>query len=405
MKILSINLGNFSSTGSIAQGIKQKAEQYGMEYVLSYPFDPQNKVSQKDDFLIGNSFGRKCSIALGMVTGFNGCFSLFSTIKLLHRINKYRPDILHFHNLHNNYINLPLLFRYVKKKGIKVVWTLHDCWSFTGQCPYFDMVGCDKWKTGCYSCPKYTEYPKALVDNTKRMWHLKKKWFNGVKDLTIVTPSKWLAELVKQSFLNSYPVQVINNGIDLSVFKPTCDDIKERYGWSSNKIVLGVAFDWGKRKGLDVFISLAERLPHDYKIILVGTDDNVDKVLPQNIVSIHRTQNQNELAEIYSVADVFVNPTKEENYPTVNMEAISCGTPIITFKTGGSPEILDNTCGVVVDVDDIDTLEEEIVRICSEKPYTKEVCINKSKQFDKNEKFKEYIELYERINSAGTQRN
>lgn len=402
MKILSINLGNFSSTGSIAQGIKQKAEQSGIEYVLAYPFDPQNKASQKEDWVIGTRFGRKCSVALGMFTGFNGCFSLFSTMRLLRRMDRYSPDILHFHNLHNNYINLPLLFRYVKKKQIKVVWTLHDCWSFTGQCPYFDMVGCEKWKTGCYSCPKYTEYPKALVDNTKRMWRLKKKWFNGVENLTIVTPSVWLSKLVKQSFLNSYPVQVINNGIDLSVFKPTPGDIKKQYGLSSEKIVLGVAFDWGKRKGLDVFVKLAQRLPQEYKIVLVGTEESVRKELPDNILALGKTRSQKELAELYTAADVFVNPTREENYPTVNMEAIACGTPVLTVRTGGSPEMLDETCGSVVDCDDIDALEKEVICICTKEPYNQKACLQKANEFDKNERFKEYIELYERINSAGT---
>ena len=179
MKVLSINLGNYSSTGGIAQGIKQEAEKSGIEYVLSYPYDPYNKPIADGDIFIGSRFGRKASIALGMVTGYNGCFSYFATKKLISKIKKHNPDILHFHNLHNNYINLPLLFKFVKKQNYKIVWTLHDCWSFTGQCPYFEMVGCDKWKTGCHSCPNYKEYPKALVDNTKRMWHLKKKWFSG----------------------------------------------------------------------------------------------------------------------------------------------------------------------------------------------------------------------------------
>lgn len=405
MKILSINLGNYSSTGTIAQGIMQEAEQHGIEYVLAYPFDPQNKASQKDDWIIGNRFGRKCSVALGMLTGFNGCFSLFSTMKLLRRMDRYCPDILHFQNLHNNYIHLPLLFHYVKKKRIKVVWTLHDCWSFTGQCPYFDIVGCDKWKTGCYSCPKYTEYPKALVDNTKRMWHLKKMWFNGVENLTIVTPSQWLADLVKQSFLNDYPVKVINNGINLSVFNPVESDFRQKKGLIHKKIVLGVAFDWSKRKGSDVFIDLAKKLPEDYKIVLVGTDEQVEKFLSPNILSIHRTQNQQELAEIYSTADVFVNPTREENYPTVNMEALACGTPVLTFRTGGSPEMLDKTCGSVVECDDVDALEKEIIRICTEKPYLEEQCIKKAREFDKNKRCKEYLELYERIIVAGTERN
>ena len=406
MKVLSINLGNYSSTGAIAQGIKQEAEQHGIEYVLAYPVDPRNKPSQDTDWVIGNAFGRKCSVALGMFTGFNGCFSLFSTMKLLRRMDRYCPDIVHFHNLHNNYINLPLLFRYIKKKRIKVVWTLHDCWSFTGQCPYFDMVGCDKWKTGCHCCPRYTEYPKALVDNTKRMWRLKKKWFNGVEDLTIVTPAQWLAGLVKQSYLKSYPVQVINNGIDLTVFKPTDGDpLKEHDGLSSKKIVLGVAFDWGKRKGLDVFEKLAQRLPSDYQVVLVGTDEVTGEGLCDRILALGRTKSQQELAQLYTVADVFANPTRDEVFGLVNVEALACGTPGITFDSGGSPECYDETCGSVVACDDVDALEQEIIRICTQKPYSHEACVQKAKEFDKNQKFKEYIELYERINAAGTERN
>lgn len=397
MKVLSINLGNYSSTGSIAQGIKQEAKKHGIEYVLAYPFDPRNKPSGEDDWLIGNAFGRKCSIALGMITGYNGCFSLFSTLKLLRRIKRYQPDIIHFHNLHNNYVNLPILFRYVKKNHIKIVWTLHDCWSFTGQCPYFEMVGCEKWKTGCHSCQRYKEYPKAFIDNTKKMWHLKKKWFNGVENLTIVTPSAWLADLVKQSFMGEYPCQVINNGINLSVFKPTSSDWKERQGLSSKKVILGVAFDWGVRKGLDVFINLANRLSEEYQIVLVGTNEQVDKMLPTNIISIHCTQNQQELAEIYSAADIFVNPTRDEVLGLVNIEALACGTPGITFNSGGSPECYSQDCGAVVECGDVDAMEREVIRICNETPYSLDNCTKRAAMFNKDDRFKDYIDLYLKI--------
>lgn len=402
MKVLSINLGNYSSTGGIAQGIKQEAEKSGIEYVLSYPYDPYNKPVADGDIFIGSRFGRKASIALGMVTGYNGCFSYFATKKLISKIKKHNPDILHFHNLHNNYINLPLLFKFVKKQNYKIVWTLHDCWSFTGQCPYFEMVGCDKWKTGCHSCPNYKEYPKALVDNTKRMWHLKKKWFSGVENLTFVTPAEWLANLVKQSYLQSYPVQVINNGIDVDAFQPTVGNLRETHGLTDKKILLGVAFDWGKRKGLDVFVELAKRLPDDYKIVLVGTQEEHRKDLPSNILALGRTSSREELAQWYTTADLFVNPTRDEVFGLVNVEALACGTPGVTFNSGGSPECYDDTCGVVVPREDIDALEKEIIRICTENPYSKTDCIKKAKEFDKNEKFKEYIELYERVNASGT---
>ena len=399
MKIIQINLGNFGSTGGIAKGINSVARSMGMETCMSYPWDPNNRELEKNDILIGNKFGRKASRKLARLTSCNGCFSVFSTIAFLIRMNRYNPDIIHLHNLHNSYINLPILFRYIKKHNVNVVWTLHDCWAFTGQCPHFTAVKCGRWKSGCHDCSQYKSYPESLNDNSKRMWWLKRKWFTRVENMTIVTPSAWLAGLVKESFLQEYPVRTINNGIDLNAFKPTVGDFRQKNGIPDDKyIVLGVAFDWGYRKGLDVFVELEKRLNDKYKIVLVGTDENIDMQLPANIISIHRTQNQKELAEIYTSADVFVNPTREENYPTVNMEAIACGTPVLTFKTGGSPEIIDEKCGSVVACDDIDSLQSEICRICETRPYSREYCLKKSQSFDQNKKFKEYIELYETLN-------
>lgn len=278
------------------------------------------------------------------------------------------------------------------------MWTLHDCWSFTGQCPHFTMEKCDKWRSGCGGCSQIRSYPDAFVDRTRFMWRKKQSWFTGVPQMTLVTPSQWLAGLVKQSFLREYPVEVIPNGIDLSVFKPRISSFRERYHISASKnILLGVAFGWGERKGLDVFLELAKRLDGaKYQIVLVGTDDSVDKQLPESILSIHRTENQQQLVEIYTAADLFVNPTREENYPTVNMESIACGTPVLTFRTGGSPEIVSPDTGSVVDCDDVDSLEKEIVRICQTKPYTEEQCLNRAAEFDQFRRFKEYIRLYER---------
>ena len=400
MKTVLINSCNFGSTGNIMLEIAETAENGGYTAAVCYPQSRDNSRKQKEkDFIIGTRFSRNIHLMLAEITGLNGCFSYCSTLKLLKKLDKLKPDIIHLHNLHNCYINLSLLFKYIKKHNIKTVWTLHDCWAFTGHCPHFDMIGCDKWKTGCYSCPQYKEYPKSLFDNSKIMYRLKRKWFTGVENMTIVTPSEWLASLVKESYLKDYPVKVINNGIDLNVFKPTESDFSEKYALENKYIVLGVAFGWGRRKGLDVFVELARRLDKEkYKVVLVGTDDNVDKLLPENIISIHRTQNQTELAEIYTAVDVFANPTREENYPTVNMEALACGTPVVTFNTGGSPEMLDETCGAAVAKDDNDAMYNEIIRICEKKPYSLEACIKKAKGFDKNEKFGEYIRLYEVLN-------
>lgn len=399
MKIVELNAGNIGSTGNIMLGIADKAKRDGHEMLVCCPDARDNrKKTVKNQLFIGDRLTRNLHLKCAELTGLNGYFSWIATKKFLKAVDAYKPDIIHFHNLHNCYSNLPMLFNYIKKHNIPVVWTLHDCWSFTGHCPYFDMVGCDKWRTGCHDCPQYREYPKSLFDNSKTMYKLKKKWFTGVDNMTLVTPSKWLAGLVKQSFLKDYPVKVINNGIDLAIFKPTQSDFRTKHGIENKYIVLGVAFGWGKRKGLDVFIELSSRLDiGKYQIVLVGTDDAVDKQLPDSIISIHRTNNQSELAEIYTAADVFVNPTREENYPTVNMEAIACGTPVLTFRTGGSPEIPDDTCGYVVEKDDVDELEKEIIRICKTKPYSAEACVERAKNFDKNARFQEYVDLYEEL--------
>lgn len=394
--IIEINSCDYGSTGKIMLQIGQKAREDGEKCLIVVPAGRHNPWKNQRNYLrLGNRISEDSHIILGYVSGFQGCFSLFSTMRLVHLLKKIQPDVIHLHNLHKCYINLPLLFRYVKQYNVKTVWTLHDCWAFTGQCPYFTMTKCEKWKTGCHDCPSYRRYPESMVDRTKTMWCLKKKWFTGVQNMTIVTPSQWLADLVKQSFLKEYPVKVIHNGIDLSVFRPIPSDFREKYHIPEDKFVLlGVAFGWGKRKGLDVFVELSRRLdPETYQIVLVGTDDAVDNNLPENIISIHRTQNQQELAEIYTTADLFVNPTREDNYPTVNMEAIACGTPVLTFRTGGSPEIVDEDTGAVVDCEDIDAMEREISFIRLERPFAPEACCERAKQFDKNLRFQEYLGL------------
>lgn len=395
MKIVEINTVDYGSTGKIMLQIAECARENGYEvYTFSRAWK-NNKAPAYGHKYFGTFLDNLLHRILGPFTGREGSFSQRGTRQLLEKLDEIQPDLIHLHNLHGWYINYSLLFDYIKKRNITVVWTLHDCWSFTGKCPYFTAVKCEKWKTGCYHCPQHRQYPESYPDYSKKMWELKKELFTGVEKMTIVTPSHWLADLVKQSYLKDYPVKVINNGIDLNIFKPTLSNFRDKYSLTGKYIVLGVAFDWGKRKGLDVFIELSKRLDASkYQIVLVGTDEKADKQLPKNIISIHRTQNQTELAEIYTAADIFVNPTREENYPTVNMEAIACGTPVLTFRTGGSPEILDEKTGSVVECDDLNTLEREISRICKDAPYSKADCLVRAKSFDMNKKYKEYIELY-----------
>jgi len=395
MKIVEINGVCKGSTGNIMLDIANTARASGNEV---YTFSERKKGTPPGEhryfgFFIENMLHRIVSV----FSGISGVGSVIGTRCLLREIKKIDPDVLHLHNLHGWYINLPMLFRFIKKHHIKTVWTLHDCWGFTAQCSHFTIEKCDKWKTGCYSCPRYRLYPYTFVDRTKRMWKLKKSWFNGVEDLTIVTPSQWLADLAKQSFLNDYDVRVIHNGINLDVFKPAAGDFREKYALQDKKIVLGVASGWGYRKGLDVFIELSRRLPDDYKVVLVGTDNKVDKQLPPEIISIHRTCNQQELAQIYTAADVFVNPTREENFPTVNIETLACGTPIVTFRTGGSQEIINSVSGFCVECDDIAAMEQAVIRICEEACFGEADCRGRAEIFDMDKKNSEYTALYREI--------
>lgn len=399
MKLVQINVTNFGSTGKIMRGIKSVAEKNDIE-CITFALKPQKAPKGKNEdgvCVFSNFYEYALHYYMSKFTGSELLGSYFGTAKLIKRIKKYNPDVIHLHNIHGRYINIPLLFRYLKKSKKKIVWTLHDCWAFTGHCPHFVYQNCYKWKTGCYNCPRFKEYPETVFDDSKKMYKLKRKWFSGIENLTLVTPSKWLAELTKESFLKNYPVKVINNGIDLNTFKPTESDFKEKYNCEDKFLILGVAFKWGDKKGLDIFTSLSKRLDDRFQIVLVGTDDVVDKQLPDNIISIHRTNNRQELAEIYTAADLFVNPTREENYPTVNMESLACGTPVITFNTGGSPEIIDKTCGVVVPKDDLEALYNEIIEISKENPYSKGNCLKKAEDFNMNDRFEEYIKLYEVI--------
>lgn len=398
MKILQINtVYPNGSTGKIALGIHNMCKQHNYECITGYRYK-ENKNEVEDTFTVSSYLDCHIHNRLAGYTGLQGCFSQFRTLMFLKKVKKYSPDIIHLHNIHGSYINIGMLFKFIKKHNIKVIWTLHDCWSFTGFCPHFTLNKCEKWKSGCENCPESYNIPfNKLFDTVKFMYFRKKKYFTDIDNMILVTPSEWLKNLVEKSFLKNFPCVVINNGIDTDIFQPKSNDFREKYNISLNKkIVLGVSFGWGYKKGLDVFKDIAKLLDDKkYQIVLVGTDEKVDKKLPENIISIHRTANQEELASFYSAADVFVNPTREDTFPTVNLEALACGTPVITFNTGGSPECINEKSGVVVEYNNIEDLVKQINRICTEIPYAAEDCCAVGSSFNKNNKFKEYLALYE----------
>ena len=322
MKILQINtVYAEGSTGKIANEIHDICIENGEECISAYRCDFNGKKNYEDTVIISSKIDSRIHGKLARMTMFKGCFSVMKTAKFIKKIKKYSPDIIHIHNLHGSYINIPLLFKYIKKENIPVVFTLHDCWPFTAICSHFSLNGCEKWREGCNHCSQAKQLSSSPFDFTKYMWRLKRNWFTGVENLIIVTPSQWLKNLVKQSFLKEYDVCTIYNGIDLETFKPVESSFRKDNELEGKKIVLGVAYKWSYSKGLDVFLELSKLLPKDYTIVLVGSDESIDDKLPDNILSIYKTENQQKLAEIYSSADVFINATRAEVLGLVNIEA------------------------------------------------------------------------------------
>ena len=390
MKIVQLNITcGVGSTGKICLAVSRLLRDKGVENYILF--------SEEDsDYEYGIKYADKLSVKLealkSRVFGNYGFNSKALTKKLIAKLDEIKPDIVHLHNLHGHGCNLEMLFGYFKEKNIKLYWTFHDCWAFTGYCPHFDMVGCDKWQSQCASCPQKGAY-SFFFDKSDKLYSRKKELFTGL-DLTIITPSEWLKSQVKKSFLKDYEVMVINNGIDLDVFTPRESDFREKYGIKDKFLILGVAFNWDERKCIDVFSDLARTLPNDCRIVLVGTNENTRKLLPDNVVAIDRTENQSHLAEIYTACDLFVNATREDTFPTVNIEALACGTPVLTFRTGGSAEIIDSSCGMSVEKNDIDSLRKAILSIKETRPFTKEACLKKSAEYRKEDKFKQYTEIY-----------
>lgn len=394
MKILQINsVCGIGSTGRIATAIHNILVEQGHDSYIAYGRDlPKNC---NTSIRIGTKYNNYTHIATTRIFDKHGFGSMKATRDFIREVEKVNPDVIHLHNIHGYYINVELLFDYLKKADKPVIWTLHDCWPFTGHCAYFDYVDCDKWKTGCFDCQEKHSYPASkFIDNSLGNYSKKKNIFNGVKNLTIVTPSKWLGSLVKESFLSKYPVEVINNGIDLDVFKPIESNLRKRYDLKNKFVILGVASIWDRRKGFEYFIELSNRLENDEVIVLVGLSEKQKKELPKNIIGITKTNNSKELVEMYSAANVFVNPTLEDNFPTTNLEALACGTPVITFSTGGSVESIDESCGYVVDKGNAAELLERIKKIKNKSIFPRQCRIRAEKFYREIDRFNQYIKLY-----------
>lgn len=389
MKILMINVVcGIKSTGRICTDIAKKLEEQGHEVKIAYGRERIPKSAAKNAIKISTNFDVKMHGIKARIFDSAGFESKRKTKKFINWINEFNPDIIHIHNTHGYYINNKLLFIYLIKLNKKVIWTFHDCWAFTGHCCYFDYNGCNKWKELCHNCPQKKEYPKSFIfDSSKKNFILKKELFPKLQDFTIVVPSIWLYKIVSESFFKNNKIIVINNGIDTNKFKYRENKIKEKYNIINKKIILGVASVWSKRKGLDDFIELSKKIDNTYIIILVGLNKNEINKLPLNIIGIEKTDSPEELAELYSAADVFFNPTYEDNYPTTNLEAIACNTPVITYNTGGSIESA-KLFGYIVKKGDIESVIEKIKLLNKLKPLNNKKDISIENMVDK------YLKLY-----------
>lgn len=395
-KIIQINtVCGVGSTGRIAKDIGQLIEKNDMESYIAYGY---GKCNDKNAIKIGTKLEYYIHNLLSRLTGRQGRYSYFATKRFLKKLDKIKPDIIHLHNIHGNYINYPLLFKYINKNQIPVIWTLHDCWSYTGKCVYYDYIKCEKWKNECKNCKQLREYPKSyFFDFSKKEYRKKKDTFTSITNMHIITPSEWLAREVEKSFLQRYPVQVIKNGIDLSKFKKVESNFRKKYNIEEKFIVLGVASEWTKRKGADTFIELSKALNTNYQIVMVGLTEEQKNNFPDNIIKINKTNSIQELAEIYSCANVFVNPTLEDNFPTTNIEALACGLPVITYNTGGSVEAVNGNCGIIIEKENINQLVNAIKNVRKCNMFNSQICIEEAKKYDKWEKFEQYITLYEKI--------
>jgi glycosyltransferase involved in cell wall biosynthesis len=396
-RIVQINTFPYKATGNIMMNIHKALIEAGME---SYVVWGRGRKPENDkEISMEDSLGIKLHGAFTRVSDRTGFASKRATRQLIQRLENIKPDIVHLHNIHGYYINIELLLDYLKRNQIKIIWTLHDCWAFTGHCAFFDAVGCEKWQKGCHNCEQLATYPKSMImDSSTWNWRKKKELFTGA-DIRIITPSHWLDMKVKESFLKDCPVEVIHNGIDTTVFKYRESDFRHRKHIEDKIVVLGVASEWTKRKGLDDFIRLElllkERGFENCKIVLIGLDKDTIKEIPDSMIGLERTSNVQELVEMYSTADVFFNPTYEDNFPTTNLEALACGTPVVTYRTGGSPECINDQNGIIIDKGCVAEFADMIINAGHFGKLKKEVTSCLGNEFNKKSMIDNYIKLYQ----------
>lgn len=382
------------STGRITESIAQLAQNMNWECFIIHGARYVKRPSCMNDYQSVSIFGEYIHYVESLLFDHHGLASRRATQRVIEIIKDINPDIIQLHCVHGYYLNYKILFEFLNSTSIPVVWTFHDCWAFTGHCAHFVTAKCQKWRTECFNCPLINDYPKSLVDQSRRNYKLKKTIFTANNNLYIIPASEWLAGLVRQSFLKDKDIQVIYNGVDIKLFHPVSHRVLNRF------LIIGVSSIWNKDKGLYDFYKLRDLLDKKkYDIKLIGLSKSQIENLPEGIIGIERTSSIEELASYYSSANVFVNLSYADTFPTVNLEALACGTPVVTYKTGGSPEAVDESTGVVVEQGDFHALSIAIEKLCiMDRDELSRACRKRAeKLFDKDERYKEYLSLYESL--------
>lgn len=399
-KLLQINItANSGSSGHIAEGIGETVISHGWESYIAYGRSMQPSKSKL--IKIGDGWDIMWHGLQSRLFDNHGLASKNATHKLIRQIKELAPDIIHLQNIHGYYLNYRILFEYLSQLSIPIVWTLHDCWAFTGHCGHYLYSNCNNWKTGCVECPGKHVYPATFcVSQSKRNYELKKELFNSLKNLHIIAVSKWLADEVRESFLKDHDIRYIYNGVDLNVFQPKSIEKKTLYAPKPNdKIILCVSSVWYKEKGLNDIVELRKLLPDNYVMIVVGLSTRQIRHLPNGIVGIERTENAGVLAELYSIADCFVNPSRAETFGLTTVEALACGTPVIVYNTSACPEIVDEKTGIVLPAYDVNALADAVISVCnSNVEHYQKACRDRAAiYFNKDKCYENYLSLYNEI--------
>ena len=396
MKVLQINaVYGFKSTGVIVKDIGNTLAHNGD--VAYFAYQTTNE-SVENGYLVGNKPDWKLHAVHSRVFGKQAYASKCATRRLLKWVDEIKPDVVHFHNLHSNYINLNLLCDHLAKKNIPTVITMHDCWYFTGKCSHYAAVKCGKWQEECGSCPlSKTEQPSLFFDSTSKVLKDRTEHLRKLPGLTLVGCSQWIANEAKKSKLGTADICVVYNGVDTEIFKPHESDIRNELGLEGKFVILGMADKWFAPQNREIVEKIIAAQDENSKIVIVGCRKEQMAYFSkfENVVPMGYVSDRHRLADVYASSDVFVNLTRADTLPTVNMESICCGTPVITFDCCGSPELVDEECGFVVREGDYIGLLEAIENIKS-----KPLCFDLYKQhqkFDKNQCYKKYLDIYKRV--------